>query len=113
MADLVRPDPRVHVSVRKPMSARVHPSDHHTYWLALSGLRGQNGRIFNGPDGYQYRWRPANNSHHDEVVSKYSTSICGRHTHRLYGVADRNGGAHREREADRSSAPSCKTRTAT
>ncbi|KIP12833.1 hypothetical protein PHLGIDRAFT_32708 [Phlebiopsis gigantea 11061_1 CR5-6] len=22
-------------------------------------------RIFNGPDGYQYSWRPSNNAHHD------------------------------------------------
>ena len=29
----------------------------------------QNGRIFNGPDGYQYRWRPANNQYNDVVVS--------------------------------------------
>lgn len=25
-------------------------------------------RVFNGPDGYQYRWRPSNNSFNDVVV---------------------------------------------
>lgn len=35
------------------------------------GSLGQNARIFNGPDGYQYRWRPANNTYNDYVVSGY------------------------------------------
>ena len=29
----------------------------------------QNGRIFNGPDGYQYRWCPSNNQYNDVIVS--------------------------------------------
>ncbi|KAI0771861.1 hypothetical protein BD413DRAFT_47013 [Trametes elegans] len=37
-----------------PMADLVRP-DHRTY----------NGRIFNGPDGNQYRWRPSNNPQND------------------------------------------------
>lgn len=57
MADLVRPDPRAGVSTNDSHDASFNP------------LPFQNCRMFNGPDGYQYRWRPSNNSYNDVVVS--------------------------------------------
>ncbi|KAI0334769.1 hypothetical protein GY45DRAFT_1242081 [Cubamyces sp. BRFM 1775] len=46
MADLVRRDPRV-----------------------------LDGRIFNGPDGYQYRWRPSHNSYNDVVLQDQNENV--------------------------------------
>ncbi|KAI0637801.1 hypothetical protein C8Q77DRAFT_390200 [Trametes polyzona] len=46
MADLVREDPRVY-----------------------------NGRIFNGPDGYHYRWRPAGNPTGDIVLQDHNENV--------------------------------------
>ncbi|KAI0770793.1 hypothetical protein BC629DRAFT_776176 [Irpex lacteus] len=46
MADLVRPDSRVPDS-----------------------------RVFNGPDGYTYRWRPSNNQHNDIVLQDHNNNV--------------------------------------
>ncbi|PCH41434.1 hypothetical protein WOLCODRAFT_137387 [Wolfiporia cocos MD-104 SS10] len=46
MADLVRPDPRA-----------------------------PNCRMFNGPDGYQYRWRPSNNQYSDVVLQDQNGNV--------------------------------------
>jgi len=48
MSDLVRPDPRVNVSGFESSSRTSSESWH-----------GQGSRVFNGPDGSQYRWRPS------------------------------------------------------
>jgi len=47
MSDLVRPDPRVNVSGSESNSCTSSGS-----WY------NQGSRVFNGPDGSQYRWRP-------------------------------------------------------
>jgi hypothetical protein len=33
--------------------------------------------VFNGPDGYTYRWKPSNNSHNDIVVSTDARPVAG------------------------------------
>lgn len=33
-------------------------------------------RVFNGPDGYQYRWKPSNNAYNDIVVRPPSVLRC-------------------------------------
>ena len=59
MADLVRPEPRVPVGVPHRQPGTIVPDR----------PAPQNCRMFNGPDGYQYRWRPSNNATNDVVVS--------------------------------------------
>ncbi|KAJ3991830.1 hypothetical protein F5050DRAFT_1812091 [Lentinula boryana] len=51
MSDLVRPDPHIYVS---PSSWSILPAT-----SMLSHPKGS--RIFNGPDGLTYRWRPGSN----------------------------------------------------
>ncbi|OBZ76199.1 hypothetical protein A0H81_03580 [Grifola frondosa] len=34
-----------------------------------------NCRVFNGPDGYQYRWRPAGNSYNDVVLQDHNDNV--------------------------------------
>lgn len=58
MSDLVRPDPRIYVSFFRMDHRRVED---------LTSCS-QGARVFNGPDGLQYRWRPSQNGA-DVVVS--------------------------------------------
>ncbi|TCD71303.1 hypothetical protein EIP91_011074 [Steccherinum ochraceum] len=32
-------------------------------------------RVFNGPDGYQYRWRPSGNHHNDVVLEDHNDAV--------------------------------------
>ncbi|KAI0650014.1 hypothetical protein C8Q79DRAFT_899952 [Trametes meyenii] len=73
MADLVRPDPRSY-----------------------------NGRIFNGPDGYQYRWRPANNAQNDVVLQDHNDNVIAfyRPTRpQRYNIGEVHGELHFVRNA--------------
>lgn len=62
MADLVRPD----------YGVTVRASRHDRALRLLTVIYPhQSSRVFNGPDGYQYRWKP-NSASSDIVVSVYS-----------------------------------------
>lgn len=58
MADLVRP------VAGTPVRISTTLLDQSNYGPPIS----KDNRVFNGPDGYQYRWRPSNNSYNDVVV---------------------------------------------
>ena len=69
MADLVRPDPRTAVSF-------LSPDRCHSVLTTFQGVR-----LFNGPDGLIYRWRPHGNDvlvgvtiHH--IVASIDTGLC-------------------------------------
>ncbi|KAI9067562.1 hypothetical protein FKP32DRAFT_236807, partial [Trametes sanguinea] len=73
MADLVRRDPRV-----------------------------LDGRIFNGPDGYQYRWRPSNNPQNDVWLQDQNDNVIAFYRPirpQRYNIGDVYGELHFVRNA--------------
>ena len=65
MADLVRQDPRAYVRSKNLVSVPI-------FFFRIDRGRNlsQGWRIFNGPDGYQYRWGPSPSNNGDIVVRK-------------------------------------------
>ncbi|TFY69931.1 hypothetical protein EVJ58_g154 [Rhodofomes roseus] len=81
MADLVRPDPRVPVGMPNRQPFTMVPD---------RPVR-QNCRMFNGPDGYQYRWRPSSNATNDVVLEDPNGNVIAFYRHirpQRYNIGD-------------------------
>ncbi|KZT12988.1 uncharacterized protein LAESUDRAFT_719293 [Laetiporus sulphureus 93-53] len=64
--------------------------------------RAANCRMFNGPDGYQYRWRPSNNSFNDVVLQDQNNNVIAYYRPirpQRYNIGDVYGELHFVRNA--------------